>query len=147
MTEEELRARIGELEVELDEKEHEIIGYFDKIEQLEDTILRLELLIPDEEEKSNKRKKKKGSDSKLAIQLQEKDIEIRELKDKMGFLRKEKVQLQQKLENLHKANSSTLIRIEEKKEPLDILVKELQSKINKQQLIIDKLKEDLKTNR
>jgi len=65
----------------------------------------------------------------------------------MGFLRKEKVQLQQKLENLHKANSSTLIRIEEKKEPLDILVKELQSKINKQQLIIDKLKEDLKTNR
>jgi len=64
MTEEELRARIGELEVELDEKEHEIIGYFDKIEQLEDTILRLELLIPDEEEKSNKRKKKKGSDSK-----------------------------------------------------------------------------------
>ena len=62
MTEEELRAKLGELEVESDKKEHEIIQYLEKIEQLEDTILRLELLIPEE---GKKRKKSKEVDEKL----------------------------------------------------------------------------------
>jgi len=132
MTEEDLRAKIGKLEVETDQKEHEIIQYLEKIEQLEDTIMRLELLIPDE---SNK-KRKKSKDSKSAILIEEKEKEIRDLKDKMGFLRKEKVQLQQKVEQFIKENpNSTVIRIEEEEQPLEILIKELQDKINKQNFI------------
>lgn len=143
MTEEELRTRIGELEVESDQKEHEIIQYLEKIEQLEDTIMRLELLIPDE---SNK-KRKKSKDSKSAILIEEKEKEIRELKDKMGFLRKEKVQLQQKVERFTKKNpNSTVIRIEEKKEPLEPLIKELQDKINQQNFIIKDLQSQPKTD-
>ena len=145
MTEEEFRARIGELEVESDQKEHEIIQYLEKIEQLEDTIMRLELLIPDEEEKSNK-KRKKSKDSKSAILIEEKEKEIRELKDKMGFLRKEKVQLQQKVEQFIKENpNSTVIRIEEEQKPLEILIKELQDKINKQNFQIKDLQSRLDT--
>ena len=145
MTEEEFRARIGELEVESDQKEHEIIQYLEKIEQLEDIIMRLELLIPDEEEKSNK-KRKKSKDSKSAILIDEKEKEIRDLKDKMGFLRKEKVQLQQKVEQFIKENpNSTVIRIEEEQKPLEILIKELQDKINKQNFQIKDLQSRLDT--
>ena len=146
MTEEELRARIGELEIESDKNEHEIIKYLEKIEQLEDTIMRLELLIPDEGQKSNK-KRKKSKDSKLSIHIEEKEKEIRELKDKMGFLRKEKVQLQQEVEKFTKENpNSTVIRIEEKKEPLEPLIKELQDKINSQNFIIKNLQSQLNSN-
>ena len=136
MTEEEFRDRISELERESDNKEHEIIQYLEKIEQLEDTIMRLELLIPDE---SNK-KRKKSKDSKSAILIEEKENEIRELKDRMGFLRKEKVQLQQKVALFTKENpNSTVIRIEEEQKPLEILIKELQDKINKQNFQIKDL--------
>jgi len=146
MTEEELRARIGELEIESDKNEHEIIKYLEKIEQLEDTIMRLELLIPDEGQKSNK-KRKKSKDSKLSIHIEEKEKEIRELKDKMGFLRKEKVQLQQEVEKFTKENpNSTVIRIEEKPQPLDTLIKELQDKINSQNFIIKNLQSQLNSN-
>lgn len=147
MTEEEFRARIGELEVESDQKEHEIIQYLEKIEQLEDTIMRLELLIPDEDEKSNK-KRKKSKDSKSAILIEEKEKQLRELKDKMGFLRKEKVQLQQKVEQFIKENpNSTVIRIEEEQQPLEILIKELQDKINKQNFHIKNLHQKLEDNK
>ncbi len=146
MTEEDLRVKIGKLEVESDQKEHEIIQYLEKIEQLEDTIMRLELLIPDEDEKSNK-KRKKSKDSKSAILIEEKEKEIRDLKDKMGFLRKEKVQLQQKVEQFIKENpNSTVIRIEEEQKPLEILIKELQDKINKQNFIIRDLQSKLTLN-
>ncbi len=141
MTEDDLIARVSELEVEVDKKEHEIIEQLDKIEQLEETIMRLEQLIPED----GKKKKKRSKDSKLAIELEEKEIQIRELKNKMGFLRKEKVQLQQKLEKFtRKQNMGTVIRIEEKKEPFENLIKELQSKINKQQFIIEKLEKENK---
>lgn len=143
MTEEDLRAKIGKLEVETDQKEHEIIQYLEKIEQLEDTIMRLELLIPDE---SNK-KRKKSKDSKSAIFIEEKEKEIRELKDRMGFLRKEKVQLQQKVELFTKENpNSTVFRIEEEEQPLEILIKELQDKINKQNFVIKDLQSQLTSN-
>ncbi len=75
--------------------------------------------------------------------LEKKDKYIRELKDRMGFLRKEKVQLQQELDKHNKRNpNSTVIRIVEKKEPLELLVKELQTKINNQKIIIKKLKQE-----
>lgn len=146
MTEDALIDKLSELEHQLESKDREIIGYLQKIEQLEDTIMRLEALIPDNVRKDSKKKGKKiKGDSKVAIELEEKEKQIRDLKNKMGFLRKEKIQLQHELEKYtKKKNESTVIRIEEKKEPLEALVKELTLRINKQKNLINKLKEESK---
>jgi len=123
-------------------KDEEINNYLDKIGELEDIIMRLEDLIPVEDVKKKSRKRKM-MDSKLAIELDEKDIKYRELKDRMGFLRKENSHLKQELEKIKYANSSSSnIRIEDlRPEPiLNDLVKELQDIVNKQRLIISKIK-------
>lgn len=123
-------------------KDEEINIYLDKIEELEEIIMRLECLIPVEDIQKKSRKKKK-MDSKLAIELDQKDKKFRELKDKMGFLRKENLQLRQELEKIKFANSSSSrIKIEDlRPEPLlNDLVKELQYIVNNQRLLISKLK-------
>jgi len=123
-------------------KDEEINIYLDKIEELEDIIMRLESLIPVEDIKKKSRKRKK-MDSKLAFELDEKDKKFRELKDKMGFLRKENLQLRRELEKIKFDNSSSSrIKIEDlRPEPLlNDLVKELQYIVNNQRLIISKLK-------
>lgn len=123
-------------------KDEEINIYLDKIEELEEIIMRLEDLIPVEDVKKKNRKRKR-MDSKLAIELDEKDKKLRELKDRMGFLRKENSQLRQELEKIKLANSSSSrINIEDlRPEPLlNDLVKELQYIVNNQRLIISKLK-------
>ncbi|MEJ2294555.1 MAG: hypothetical protein P8Y23_07265 [Candidatus Lokiarchaeota archaeon] len=123
-------------------KDEEINIYLDKIEELEEMIMRLDALIPEEDVKKKSRKRK-VMDSKLAIELDEKDKKFRELKDKMGFLRKENSHLKQELEKIKSASSSTSrIKIEDlRPEPLlNDLVKELQDIVNSQRLIISKLK-------
>ncbi|NVM37892.1 MAG: hypothetical protein HWN81_20030 [Candidatus Lokiarchaeota archaeon] len=123
-------------------KDEEINIYLDKIEELEDIIMRLETLIP-VEDVQKKSRKKRIMDSKLAIELDEKVKKLRELKDKMGFLRKENSQLRQDLEKIKFANSSSSrIKIEDlRPEPiLNDLVKDLQDIVNNQRLIISKLK-------
>ncbi len=137
MTEDELRVRIDNLEMELERNESEILGYLDKIDNLEETVMRLDLIIP---EIDGKKKGKKSKDSKLVFELEEKEKGIRELKDRMGFLRKEKIQLQREFESYKRQQKGTVIRIEEKKVPFEALTKDLQSKINKQQTIIERLK-------
>jgi len=142
MSEDTLKARINVLEAEISKKDNEIHNLLDRIEELEDTIMRLEDLIPDEDNKK-KSKRQQAIDSKLAIELDEKDRQIRELKNNMGFLRKEKVQLQHQLEQIKlSANESSVIRVEDlrSKPPLNALVKDLQEKINKQQSLINKLR-------
>lgn len=149
MSENTLKARISALEADLNKKDNEIHSLLDRIEELEDTIMRLEALIPDEDNKK-KSKKKQVEDSKLAIELDLKDRKIRELKNNMGFLRKEKVQLQQELERIKsRSNESNVIRVEDfrSKTPLNSLVKDLQEKINKQESFIHKLKNELAANK
>jgi len=147
LPQEDLRAKVGDLEEEIKLKNREIYNYLDRIEQLENTIMKLESLLPEEDTNASKDKKQKIKESKLEIELIEKDNEIRDLKDRMGFLRKEKTQLQRELEiYTQKVPGSTVIRIEEKKEPLEPLVKDLQDKIRKQNFIITKLEQKLKEN-
>ncbi|MFX1571943.1 MAG: hypothetical protein ACFFB0_04290 [Promethearchaeota archaeon] len=141
-----LKAIISELEKELENKDYEIHGYLDKIEELEEKISKLEYLVSEDSDKK-KGKKQQIIDSKLSF-IEKKDKEIRELRDRMGFLRKEKVQLQQELEkkNLEIKNfekESSVIRVEDLREkaPLNILVKELQDKINKQRSEINQLEQ------
>ncbi|MHA1985333.1 MAG: hypothetical protein ACW98D_01725 [Promethearchaeota archaeon] len=139
-----LKKRMEVLEADLDKKDNEIYGHLEKIENLEDTIMKLELLIPEEDE-NNKSKKQKKTESKLTLEIEDRDIQIRDLKDRMGFLRKEKTQLQQQLENERKKNSdSSVIRIEDirSKPPLETLVNELQDKVNKYRLLINQLRRE-----
>ncbi len=147
--ENDLKAIIGELEKELESKEYEIHGYLDKIEELEEKVLKLEFLIPEESDKK-KGKKQQAIDSKLSF-IEEKDRDFRDLMDRMGFLRKEKVQLQQELEKKDREirelkKESSVIRVEDLREkaPLNILVKELQDKVNKQKSLINRLEHQIK---
>jgi chromosome segregation ATPase len=141
MEENNLKREINSLKRELEKKDEEIDNLLDNIEYLEDEIMKLEELIPD---KKSKKKAKKGKQSKLSIELEAKEKEIRDLKDRMGFLRKEKIDAQKELESIKssKNGSSSVLRVEDlrDKQPLNILVKELQDKINKQESIIKKLK-------
>jgi len=142
MSEDELKASIDELKRELEKKDIENHNLLDRIEELEETIMRLDALIPEEDTKK-KSKKKQAFDSKLAIELDEKDKQIRELKNSMGFLRKEKVQLQQELGRMKSMESeSSVIRVEDlrSKPPLNLLVKELQDTVNKQRSTINRLR-------
>ena len=141
MTEEDnLKKENDRLKRELDNKNGEITDLLDKVEYLEDEIMKLEQLIPDKKSK----KSKKGKQSKLSIELEVKEKEIRDLKDRMGFLRKEKIDVQKELESIKSSgnSSSSVIRVEDlrDKQPLNILVKELQDKINKQESIIKRFK-------
>jgi hypothetical protein len=63
----------------------------------------------------------------------------------MGFLRKDKIKFQHELEKIQREQKgdSIVIRVEEEKPPLDILANELQSKINKKNMIIEELKQQI----
>ncbi|MHA2283903.1 MAG: hypothetical protein ACXAC5_23935 [Promethearchaeota archaeon] len=148
MSDETLRNRIKELEDEYAEKDNEIIDYLYKLEQLEATVTQLEQLVPRDKIKG---KKKQAAQSKMLLKLKEKDEEIRDLMNRMGFLRKENVQFQQELEKLKKelANlkkGSPVIRVEDLRQqpPLNLLVKELQDKVNKQKSEMNQLLNKIK---
>ena len=144
MSEKALKSKISKLESQLNAKNKAIDEYLLTIEELEEKIMKLDALMIVEGVVETEKQAKQRIDSKLAMDLVEKDKQIRELKNKMGFLRKEKIKIQRDLEQYTKHNKSMVIRIEEKKEPLETLVKELNLKINKQQTLIKKLKEESK---
>jgi len=111
MSEEELKKRIRELELELGNKEDEIEELEDAIEELEDTIMKLEDFTP-EEGTTKKSKKMQAAELKFKYYLEEKEKEIRELKNSMGFLRKEKVQLQQEFDKFKRSMNTSVIPVE-----------------------------------
>ena len=143
MTEEEnLLRKIQDLQSELDKKEIQINRHLDKLDGQEIEIMKYEQMF---DENAPKSKIKKAKEEKLNIEIDARDREIRELKDRMGFLRKEKMDLQKKYELEVKKNTETsVISVEElrakDKAPLNVLLQELQDKINKQQSMIRRLK-------
>ncbi|TKJ24908.1 MAG: hypothetical protein CEE42_09300 [Promethearchaeota archaeon Loki_b31] len=143
MTEEDnLRKKINELQSELNKKDNEINLYLDKIDGFEEEVMRYEEMF---DEKAPKKKMKKAKEEKLNIELDAKDREIRELKNRMGFLRKDKMELQKNHDNLVRRTTNTsVISVEElrkkDKPPLNLLLHELQDKLNKQESLIRRLK-------
>jgi len=140
--EEKLLRKIQDLQSELDKKEIQINSQLDKIEGQEVEIMKYELMFDENAPKSTI---KKAKEEKLNIEIDAKGREIRELKDRMGFLRKEKIDLQKKYElELRKNSDSSVISVEEirakDKAPLNVLLQELQDKINKQESMIRRLK-------
>ncbi len=143
MSKDPLKDRSNQLKKDLEEKEQEILSLLDIIEELEDHIMHLEEEVIPSAVSTKKSKKMQAMDSIFTLEIEEKDKQFRQLKDKMGFLRKKNIELQQKLEKLTKKNStSSVIRIEDlkPKSPLNTLVNELQDKINKQRSSINDLK-------
>jgi len=140
--EENLLRKIQELQAELDKKDIQINRHLDNLDGLEVEVMKYQEMF---DENAPKSKIKKAKEEKLNIELNAKDREIRELKDRMGFLRKEKIEIQKKYELEVKKNSdSSVISVEEirekEKAPLNVLLQELQNKINKQESIIRRLK-------
>lgn len=149
-----LKARVDKLKAELEKKDKEKHYFLDRIEELEEIVMRLEALIPEEDGKK-KSKKRQATDSKMAIELdgkkkkirdlknkmgilrKEKDKQIREIKRSMGYLREDKVQLQQELEKLRP--SEPFGEFSRRNESaLNFLVKDLQKKVNEQRQLIKK---------
>ena len=128
----------------MENKEQEIDQLEDQMEQLENKIMELESFTP-EEGTTKKSKKIQALQAKHAYYLKEKDKEIRELKVRMGYLRKDKTQLQQEVEN-YKISQQSVIRVEDlrEKSPLNALVAELQDKVNKQKSLINELNRKVK---
>jgi len=143
MTEEDnLEKKVSDLELELIKKDEQFNTYLDKIEGLEVEIMNYEEMF---DENAPKKKLKKALEEKLNLEIGGKDREIRELKDRMGFLRMEKIELQKKLDlEIKKTSNSSVINVDEirekEKSPLNSLLQELQDKINKQESIIRRLK-------
>jgi chromosome segregation ATPase len=142
MTEEEnLREKINDLQSELSKKDNEINIYLDKIDGFEEEVMKYEEMF---DEKAPKKKIKKAKEDKLNIEIDVKDREIRELKNRMGFLRKEKMQLQKKHDNFVRMTKTSVISVEDLREkdkpPLNLLLHELQDKLNKQESLIRRLK-------
>ncbi|TFG04115.1 MAG: hypothetical protein EU539_11490 [Promethearchaeota archaeon] len=148
MAQDDLKSRIVDLENNLDCKEAEIIQYIDRIGELEEMVMKLEAVIPEDNILNSKKVLKKAIIAKYEIALEEKDRKIRELKNRMGSLRKEKIKFQHEVEkyNREKNRDSIVIRLEEEKPPFEILVNELQSKINKQNLTMQELKQQIKSS-
>jgi len=146
MAESPLEKELKELREKLQEKDESINSYLDRIELLEDNILKLESLIDEAESKGGSFDSEKVQETKLTIELAEKNKKLRELKDKMGFLRKENLTFRKKVEALEKEGeqgaSKSIIEIEEEVPSMDALVKELQSKINKQKQLINDLQKE-----
>jgi chromosome segregation ATPase len=137
-----LREEVYQLKSELNKRNNEVVIYLDKIENLEDEIIKLRELLPDS---PSKKKGKNVKESKLKLDIEAKDNEIRELKNRMGFLRLEKIDVEKelgKLKDLQSPSNSTVLRVEDLREkaPLNVLVKDLQEKINKQESLIRRLK-------
>ena len=135
-------SKINKLEIELDKKELEIHELHDKIELLEDNLMKYEEIDIDEVMAGKKKVIEKLMKSKIAVQLNSMEKENRDLKNKLGFLRKEKLQIQKELNNFKKPASS-VIKIDEmegRKKQLNSLVKDLQDELNKKNTLINKLK-------
>jgi len=143
MTEEDnLERKVSDLELELTKRDEQLNTYLDKIEGLEVEIMNYEEMF---DENTPKKKLKKALEEKFNLEIGGKDREIRELKDRMGFLRMEKIELQKKLDlEIKKTSNSSVINVDEIREkersPLNSLLQELQDKINKQESIIKRLK-------
>jgi len=129
--------RIAELEKEI----HEL---YDDLENLQDEIMKKDAIILELSESGGSKKvTSKALKKHVAIEVEEKDKEIRDLKNKMGFLRKEKMDLERELKKYTEKRTSTVIPIEEKKTPLKSLVDELQTNLKKLRIENNNLKKQM----
>ena len=144
-----LKNQIRKLNFELDKKNQEINGYLEKIHDNEEELMELHELISKIPSQENIQK---IIESKFSFELKEKEREIRDLKNRMGFLRQEKITFQRELEEFKKRSRSSAISIEEIREKekyinkllnLETVINDLRKKLYRQEILIKTLKKDI----
>lgn len=144
-----LKSQINKLNLELEKRESEINDYLEKIHDLEDEILKFSDLIS---KKPTNENIKKAIEAKFSFELNEKDREIRDLKNRMGFLRKEKAAFQRELEEFKKKVTTSVISVEEIREKeklvndlllLETSTNELRKKMYSQEILTGHLKDEV----
>lgn len=146
-----LKNQVRKLNLELDKKNKEINGYLEKINNFEEELIELHEFLSKTPSQENIQK---AIESEFKFELKEKEREIRELKNSMGFLRKEKIAIQRELEEIKKTRISSVISIEDirEKEKLtkdllnfETLTTDLQKKLHRQEVLIGILKKQIGT--
>ena len=144
-----LKSQIRKLHLDLDKKNQEINLYLEKIHDNEEELMKLHELIS---KTSSQENYQKIIDSKLDFELKEKEREIRDLKNRMGFLRQEKTMAQSELEKFKISSKSSAMSIEKIREEekytkdllnLETLTNELRRKLYMQEILIGKLKDEI----
>jgi len=144
-----LKNQIHKSNLELEKKNVEINGYIEKIQNIEDELLEYHEIIskaPSQEKKQN------IIETKISFELKEKEREIRELKNSMGFLRKEKISAQRELEEFKIISETSAMSVEEIREKeklvsnvlnLETLTNELRKKVYKQEIVMRNFKKGI----
>ena len=144
-----LKNQIRKSNLELEKKNVEINGYIEKIQLIEDELLEYHEIIS---KAPSQEKKQKIMDTKFSFELKEKEREIRDLKNSMGFLRKEKIFAQRELEEFKRISETSAMSIEEirEKEKLisnvlnfETLTNELRKKLYQQEIIMRNFKTEM----
>jgi len=144
-----LKIQMNKLNLELDKKDQEITLYLDKMHDYEEELMKLHELISKTHSEENVIK---IIESKFNFELKEKEREIRDLKNRMGFLRQEKVIIQRELEEFKKKTGPSVKSIEEIRQEqnsidyilnLETATKDLRKKLYTQEIIISNLKKEL----
>ncbi len=143
---EQLKAEVVQLKEELDLKKRVIDELKTDLEISEDSISSFEEELKNLNDLINRAGMKRAYSKKIQLKLEETEKELRELKNNMGLLRKEKIQLQQQLQLQKQKGPNAMghiIEIKEEEVPVHNLVKDLTNKLNKQRLLITRLKNEL----
>ena len=143
---EQLKAEVEQLKEELDLKKRVIDELKTDLEISEDSISSFEEELKNLNDLINSAGMKRAYSKKIQLKLEETEKELRELKNNMGLLRKEKIQLQQQLQLQKQKGPNAMghiIEIKEEEVPVHNLVKDLTNKLNKQRLLITRLKNEL----
>lgn len=144
-----LENQTRKLNLEIDKKNQEINTYLEKIHDDEEELIKLHELISKSPSQENYQK---IIDSKLNFELKDKEREIRDLKNRMGYLRQEKTMAQRELDEIKKSIKSSAMSIEkirqEEKyaqdlENFETLINELRRKLYMEEILIGKLKGEL----
>ncbi|MHA2131952.1 MAG: hypothetical protein ACW99L_18440 [Promethearchaeota archaeon] len=134
-----LKKQVGKLQLDLSKKDNEIDGYLEKIQNVEDELLDFHEIM---EKSSSDEDILNLFETKYKFEMKEKEREIRDLKNRMGFLRQDKIAFQRELDDLKKKSNTSSISVEEVREKykllekvskLETLTKELQEKHNSQE--------------
>ena len=140
-----LKNQLHKSNLELEKKNVEINGFIEKIQIIEDELLEYHEIIS---KAPSQEKKQKIIETKFIFELKENEREIRELKNSIGFLRKEKISYQRELEEIKKISESSAMSVEEIREKeklvnLETLTNELRKKVYKQEIIMANFKKGI----
>ncbi|MFX1302898.1 MAG: hypothetical protein ACFFBV_12340 [Promethearchaeota archaeon] len=144
-----LKSQIHKLKLELDKKNQEINIYNEKIHDNEEELMKLHEFISKTPSQATFQK---IIETKYSFELKEKEREIRDLKNRMGFLRQEKNAFQRELEELKKRNKSSALSVEEIREnqkkindllSLENLAIELRKELYMQEILLGNFKKEI----